>query len=122
MWHSIGGEPVEGVLLIDSVSMLQMRESAGVASVDTCELTVKTPELLDWLALGQYESIVANTVDASPANLERRSAISAVAVAVAVAVMRAMLSGDANPAAMADGLLASVAGRHFQAFAVDPDV
>jgi hypothetical protein len=80
MWHSIGGEPVEGVLLTDSVSMLQMRESAGVASVDTGELTVKTPELLDWLALEQYESIVANTVDASPANLERRSAISAVAV------------------------------------------
>ncbi|MFT7648979.1 MAG: hypothetical protein ACI8Y4_003734, partial [Candidatus Poriferisodalaceae bacterium] len=117
MWHSRDGAPVQGVIILDAVAMTGMLEAADISEIQLDGRSIPVTGLGEWLALGQYELLEPGADGAAGAsNDDRRAAISS----VAAASLRALLTSETRPVQMADGLMESIAGRHFLAWSADP--
>ncbi len=109
MWNVTHANPVEGVIVVDSVALVELLDAAGVQNVVAAGVEHPVAGLLSWLTQGQYIAFADDQA-------ARRDAYGE----IATAALGALLDNQASPTDMAIAVRELVRGRHLMIISTDP--
>jgi hypothetical protein len=112
MWQKLTGQPVNGVLVVDPVTLAAIIKAEGPINVNGIDLN--GDNVVKYILHDQYVAYADSTFD--PAQSARRDQLST----IARTAFDSLDQRDWEPSALLKNLSAAVDGRHFLAWSNDP--